>query len=217
MAANLGRLLVSANLMLCGRHTICWPLSLVVECGCIPNNLQHELGNLDGVSRRACSTSAGASECSRAVRGIGDMGFVIGAVEVDTIPAAIYHVSMRFSVLFSIPKSLRWVEYVRSDATGAWCRGEGLGIQLCVGARSSIVATEVLRIVATEARLGLPSTTDLFTLSRVTSEHAETRLESGDLSLASRNVVYDKASLGLGGVLITEQLAENLLAMSLQL
>jgi len=63
------------------------PVSLVVECGSIPNNFQHELGNLDWMGRWASTTDTGASEGLGTSSWVGDVVLMIFAIEVLAIPA----------------------------------------------------------------------------------------------------------------------------------
>jgi hypothetical protein len=58
------------------------PDALVTEGRYVPHELVHDLGQLDGVSRRAGTTSRG----TRAA--IGDVGLVVGCVEVLAVPAS---------------------------------------------------------------------------------------------------------------------------------
>jgi hypothetical protein len=61
------------------------PLSLVVEGSGVPDDLVHQLGDPDGVRRRA--VSAQAKEVGGAARGVGDVRPVVGAVEILAVPA----------------------------------------------------------------------------------------------------------------------------------
>jgi len=58
----------------------------VVELGCVPDHLVHELRDLDWVSRRAGAWSA--EEVGRARVGVGDVVLVVGRVKVLAVPAA---------------------------------------------------------------------------------------------------------------------------------
>ena len=51
-------------------------------------DLEHDLGDLDRVGRGACAADAGAREGLGAGDGVGDVGFVVGRVEVLAVPAA---------------------------------------------------------------------------------------------------------------------------------
>lgn len=74
-----------------GVAAVSGPISLVVERRRIPDNLEHELGDLDGVGRRA--SGAGREEVGGAGGGIGNMILMVGAVEVDAVPASTDFVS----------------------------------------------------------------------------------------------------------------------------
>jgi len=56
--------------------------------------LQHDLWDVDWVSRWAGTAYASSSELLRPRRRIGDMRLVVGAVEVYSIPTAILRVSI---------------------------------------------------------------------------------------------------------------------------
>lgn len=64
------------------------PLSFVVELSRVPDDLQHDLGDLHGVGGWAVAADARAGEESGAGLGVCDVRLVIWAVEVDTVPAA---------------------------------------------------------------------------------------------------------------------------------
>ena len=49
----------------------------------LPHNLVHDLGDLDGVGG-----GAGAARLEGAGRGVGNVALVVGAVEVDAVPAS---------------------------------------------------------------------------------------------------------------------------------
>jgi len=82
---------------------------------------------------------------------------------------------------------LRWVENVATDTTRAGCRREAFGIKswsvsmamsatrracsLGILARRGIIATEVGRVVASEASLGLHTLRDA--VGSITGEHAK--------------------------------------------
>ena len=76
------------------------PQALVVgELGHVPHELEHDLGQLDGVALRAVAATRGAAEAAGAV---GDVRLVVDAVEVLAVPAAVESVSM-FSILSPHP------------------------------------------------------------------------------------------------------------------
>ena len=50
-------------------------------------DLEHDLGNLNGMCGWACTASAGSGEESRTVRGICDMRLVVRRVKVYAVPA----------------------------------------------------------------------------------------------------------------------------------
>jgi hypothetical protein len=75
------------------------------------------------------------------------VGFVVGAVEVDAIPAAVYELVI---VEGASMYYLRWIQDVRSDTSWACISREPFRIELGIRARSSVVSTEVWRVVATE-------------------------------------------------------------------
>jgi hypothetical protein len=61
-------------------------LPLAVEWGGVPDNFVHELWDADGMCRGAVSSEA--EEVGRTGGRIGDVGLVVGAVEIYTVPAA---------------------------------------------------------------------------------------------------------------------------------
>ena len=52
-------------------------------------DLQHDLGNLHRMSSRTGTAHAGTGKGLRTGRGVGDVGFVVGTVEIFAIPAAV--------------------------------------------------------------------------------------------------------------------------------
>jgi len=193
------------------------PLSLVVELCRVPDNFEHDLRNLHWVGRGAVAADAGSGKESWPVLGIRDVRLVVRAVEVYAVPA-------------------RRVKYVRADTTRTWARREALSVQpiqisrgmekrtvhsLSILARSGIVTPEVLRSVAPETGLRLQAFG--LTVHCIAEEHSETLgfcemvslrlkietygLESGNLALAGRDVVNDKTTLCLSGVLIVEEIS----------
>ena len=62
------------------------PEALVVEGSGVPDNLVHELGNADGVGRRAAASET--EEVGGARGWVGYVGFMVGRVEILSIPAA---------------------------------------------------------------------------------------------------------------------------------
>lgn len=96
--------------------------------------------------------------------------------------------------------------------------------RLSISTRSSIIASKIRSTVASKACLRLHSVAFLFTLHSVTYEHTESlkaivrikrsinrsgtyRLKSLDLALARRDIIHNKATLGLPCVLITEEIS----------
>ena len=67
-----------------GLAAVCGPVGLVVELGGVPDCLEHELGDLDGVSGWA-----GTAGLKGAGLGVCDVGSVVGGVEVLAVPAAV--------------------------------------------------------------------------------------------------------------------------------
>jgi hypothetical protein len=100
------------------------PVSLVVELGRVPDNLEHELGNLDRVSRGA--GRAGGEEVCGARGGVCDVVLVVGAVEIDAIPASAGLLVM--SCVRRRWETLRWEEDIGADATGACALRDFLGV-----------------------------------------------------------------------------------------
>lgn len=92
-----------------------------VELGGIPDDLVHQLRNPHRMGRRAGSSQA--QECGRATDGICDVVFVVRAVEVLAIPAAIDRVSV-FSFWRRQTRYIRWEMNVGTDTAGAWLRRE---------------------------------------------------------------------------------------------
>jgi hypothetical protein len=77
------------------------------------------------VRGRTFSGDAGAGERCRAFDGICDVGLVVGAVEIDTVPAAVCE-----SVIAKEASGdhLRWVQDVRANTAWAWVLGEAFSI-----------------------------------------------------------------------------------------
>ena len=59
------------------------PERLVGELGHVPHELVHDLGELDGVRSRAAAATVGTAVAAR----VGDVGLVVGGVEVLAVPA----------------------------------------------------------------------------------------------------------------------------------
>jgi hypothetical protein len=100
------------------------PVSLVVELGRVPDNLEHELGNLDRVSRGA--GGSGSEEVCGSGGRVSDVVLVVGAVEVDAVPASTGLLVIH--IVREAMGSLRWEEDVGTDATGTCALGERLGV-----------------------------------------------------------------------------------------
>jgi hypothetical protein len=77
------------------------------------------------VRGRTFSGDAGAGERCRAFDGICDVGLMVGAVEIDTVPAAVCE-----SVIVKEASGdhLRWVQDVRANTAWAWVLGEAFSI-----------------------------------------------------------------------------------------
>jgi hypothetical protein len=90
------------------------------------------------VRGRTFSGDTGARERGGALHRIGDMGFVVGAVElVITMEATMNH--------------LRRVQDIGSNASWTCSLREPFSIELGIRARSCVVSAEVWRVVAAEA------------------------------------------------------------------
>ena len=63
-------------------------VGLVMVCKGWGADLEHDLGDLDWVGGGACAADAGACEGLGAGDGVGDVGLVVGRVEVLAVPAA---------------------------------------------------------------------------------------------------------------------------------
>jgi hypothetical protein len=74
-----------------GIRTICGPVCFVVEWSRVPYYLVHQLWNADGVSGWAASSKA--EEVGRTTCGISNVSFVVWAVKVLAIPAAMSPIS----------------------------------------------------------------------------------------------------------------------------
>lgn len=66
-----------------GVGAVSGPEALVGEFGDVPHDLEHELGQGDGVGR-----GAAAAEAHETAGGVGDVALVVNAVEVPSVPAA---------------------------------------------------------------------------------------------------------------------------------
>lgn len=65
------------------RGAVSGPQAAVGELGDVPHELVHDLRELDGVSRRAGTTTSSARSGA-----VSDVALVVGAVEVRAIPAS---------------------------------------------------------------------------------------------------------------------------------
>jgi hypothetical protein len=71
-----------------GLRAVGGPVGLVVELPRVPHDLEHDLRNPDGMRGRAGAAGAGAGEGRGTVGWVGDVRFVVRAVEVLAVPAA---------------------------------------------------------------------------------------------------------------------------------
>jgi hypothetical protein len=76
------------------------------------------------------------------------VGFVVGAVEVDAVPAAVYELDvMKDASVYC----LRWIQDVGSYTSWTCIFRESFSIEFGIRARSCVVSAEVWRIIAAEA------------------------------------------------------------------
>lgn len=68
-----------------GLRSVGWPVCLVVEWGGVPDNLVHELGNADWVSRRAGASQR--KELGGARSWVCYVRLVVGRVKILAVPA----------------------------------------------------------------------------------------------------------------------------------
>jgi hypothetical protein len=97
---------------------------------------------------RTFSGDVSAGERCRAFDGISYVGFVVGAVEVDAVPAAVYESVV---VKHASTYYLRWIQDVGSNTSWTCISRKPFSIKFGIRARSCVVSAEVWRIVAAEA------------------------------------------------------------------
>ena len=172
------------------------PLAEIVERRRVPDDLEHDLGNLDRVRRWTFKGRLVGVEDVWSFDGVGDVGFVVGAVQVDSVPTAVL-----WSASGRAPsgKILRWKKNIRPDPV-ANAVGEMHGIHAGILARSKIIAPKVGAGIASETGLGrqIPRSLGRRSQGSIAEEHAESRLKGLDQVLARRHIVSDKPALGLG-------------------
>jgi hypothetical protein len=100
------------------------------------------------VRGRTFSGDTGARERGGALHRIGDMGFVVGAVEIDAVPASVHELVITMEATMN---HLRRVQDIGSNASWTCSLREPFSIELGIRARSCVVSAEVWRVVAAEA------------------------------------------------------------------
>jgi len=158
------------------------PSRLVVELGSVPDDLEHQLRDTNGVAGRA--GTAQGEEGGGARGWVGNVVLVVGRIQVLAVPA-------------------RGEVDVCANAAGAGLFGEADMVDTAALAGSRRVAAKVGARVAAEAVLQLLVGNGC-SLVGVSRKHAEAGLEGRDLAGLGRDVVDEDAAVGLCAEAVVE-------------